>query len=130
MAADLRSADARDRPSRTDSLTAQASTVIGGPVGDHALIGRVRFWTPLRVLFAFTVIFLALGWATKAGCIQQTEAADGSLTLDWHDGRQYVAMCYSDTVPLYGAERLDEGAFPYKKSWVEQTPDGGTEVRY
>ncbi len=130
VAADLRSADARDRPSRTDSLTAQASTVIGGPVGDHALIGRVRFWTPLRVLFAFTVIFLALGWATKAGCIQQTEAADGSLTLDWHDGRQYVAMCYSDTVPLYGAERLDEGAFPYKKSWVEQTPDGGTEVRY
>ncbi|MFC4373983.1 glycosyltransferase family 87 protein [Nocardia halotolerans] len=130
LAPDLCSIDARDLPSRNDSLTAQASTVIGGPVGEHALIGRVRFWTPLRVLFAFTVFFLALGWATKAPCIQQTGDGAGGLTLDWHNGRQYVAMCYSDTVPLYGAERLNEGAFPYKKHWVESTPDGGTETRY
>ncbi|WP_063893788.1 glycosyltransferase family 87 protein [Nocardia salmonicida] len=130
LAPDLRSIDARDRPSRNDSLTAQLSTVIGGPVGDHALIGRVRFWTPLRVMFAFTVIFLALGWTAKAGCIQQTSDGDGGLMLDWNNGRQYVAMCYSDTVPLYGAERLNEGAFPYKKSWTESTPDGGTETRY
>ncbi|MFI1238808.1 glycosyltransferase family 87 protein [Nocardia salmonicida] len=130
LAPDLRSIDARDRPSRNDSLTAQLSTVIGGPVGDHALIGRVRFWTPLRVMFAFTVIFLALGWTAKAGCIQQTGDGDGGLMLDWNNGRQYVAMCYSDTVPLYGAERLNEGAFPYKKSWTESTPDGGTETRY
>ncbi|WP_446223604.1 glycosyltransferase family 87 protein [Nocardia sp. IBHARD005] len=130
LAPDLRSIDARDRPSRNDSLTAQLSTVIGGPVGDHALIGRVRFWTPLRVMFAFTVIFLALGWTAKAGCIQQTSDGEGGLMLDWNNGRQYVAMCYSDTVPLYGAERLNEGAFPYKKSWTESTPDGGTETRY
>ncbi|WP_067643837.1 glycosyltransferase family 87 protein [Nocardia coubleae] len=130
LAPDLRSIDARDRPSRNDSLTSQLSTVIGGPVGAHALIGRVRFWTPLRVLFAFTVVFLALGWATKAGCIQQTDDGAGGLMLDWNNGRQYVAMCYSDTVPLYGAERLNEGAFPYKKYWLESTPDGGTEVRY
>ncbi|MFC9662801.1 glycosyltransferase family 87 protein [Nocardia sp. NPDC127606] len=130
LAPDLRSIDARDRPSRNDSLTAQLSTVVGGPVGDHALIGRVRFWTPLRVMFAFTVIFLALGWSAKAGCIQQTGDGDGGLMLDWNNGRQYVAMCYSDTVPLYGAERLNEGAFPYKKSWTESTPDGGTETRY
>lgn len=130
LAADLRSADDRDKPSRTDSMTAQLSTAVGGPVGDHALIGRARYWTPLRVLLAFAVIFLALGWATKAGCIQQTSDGAGGLTLDWSDGRQYVAMCYSDTVPLYGAERLNEGAFPYKKYWIEQTPDGGTEVRY
>ncbi|MBC7301665.1 MAG: DUF2029 domain-containing protein [Nocardia sp.] len=129
-APDLRSIDARDRPSRNDVLTAELSTVIGGPVGDHALIGRVRFWTPLRVLFAFTVIFLALGWTAKAGCIQQTDDGAGGLMLDWNNGRQYVAMCYSDTVPLYGAERLNEGAFPYKKSWTESTPDGGTETRY
>ncbi|WP_236573225.1 glycosyltransferase family 87 protein [Nocardia caishijiensis] len=130
LAPDLRSIDARDRPSRNDSLTSQLSTVIGGPVGAHALIGQVRFWTPLRVLFAFTVVFLALGWATKASCIQQTDDGAGGLTLDWNNGRQYVAMCYSDTVPLYGAERLNEGAFPYKKYWIESTPEGGTEVRY
>ncbi|MEV5836702.1 glycosyltransferase 87 family protein [Nocardia sp. NPDC052112] len=130
LAPDLRSADGRDRPSRNDSLTAQLSTVIGGPVGDHALIGRVRFWTPMRVLLAFALVFLAFGWASKAPCIQQTTASDGSLTLDWNNGRQYIAMCYSDTVPLYGAERLNEGAFPYKKEWTEQTPDGGRETRY
>lgn len=130
LAPDLRSIDARDKPSRNDSLTAQLSTVVGGPVGEHALIGRVRFWTPLRVMFAFTVVFLALGWFAKAGCIQQTGDGAGGLMLDWNNGRQYVAMCYSDTVPLYGAERLNEGAFPYKKSWTESTPDGGTETRY
>ncbi|MBH0778613.1 DUF2029 domain-containing protein [Nocardia sp. NEAU-351] len=130
LAPDSRSADDRDKPSRNDSLTSQLCTVVGGPVGDHALIGRVRFWTPLRVLFMFALIFLALGWAGKAGCIQQTAGADGRPTLDWHNGRQYIAMCYSDTVPLYGAERLDEGAFPYKKSWVEKAPGGGVETRY
>src|SRR5262245_8565885 len=88
LAPDLRSADGRDRPSRNDSLTAQLSTVVGGPVGDHALIGRVRFWTPMRVLLAFALVFLALGWASKAGCIQQTTTSDGSLTLDWNNGRQ------------------------------------------
>lgn len=130
LARDLRSADARDKPSRNDSMTAQLCTVVGGPVGDHALIGRSRYWTPMRVLLAFTVIFLAFGWFAKAGCIQQTTTSGGLLTLDWNNGRQYTAMCYSDTVPLYGAERLNEGAFPYKKSWVEETPGGDTEVRH
>jgi len=130
LATDLRSADDRDRPSRNDSLTAQMCTVTGGPVGDHALIGRARFWTPVRVLLAFTVVFLAFGWAVKAPCIQQTTTENGALTLDWSDGRQYTAMCYSDTVPLYGAERLNEGAFPYKKSWTEQAPGGGGETRH
>ncbi|WP_425303507.1 glycosyltransferase family 87 protein [Nocardia wallacei] len=130
VAPDSRSADRRDKPSRTDSLTSQLSTVIGGPVGHHALIGRTRFWTPLRVLLAIAVVFLALGWAGKAGCIQQTSDGEGGLTLDWNNGRQYVAMCYSDTVPLYGAEHLDEGAFPYKKQWTEFGSDGKPQARY
>ncbi|MBF6328914.1 DUF2029 domain-containing protein [Nocardia transvalensis] len=130
LAPDLRSADWRDKPSRTDSLTSQAATIVGGPVGDHALIGRSRFWTPLRVMLAFAVVFLALGWAGKAGCIQQTTDGQGRLTLDWNNGRQYVAMCYSDTVPLYGAEHLDEGAFPYKKQWTDFGSDGRPQTRY
>ncbi|MFF3568477.1 glycosyltransferase family 87 protein [Nocardia jiangxiensis] len=128
--AEPRSATWRDRPSRTDPLTSQLSTAIGGPVGDHALIGRSRFWTPVRVMLAFAVVMLALSWGGKAACIQQTTTADGRSTLDWNNGRQYVAMCYSDTVPLYGAERLDEGAFPYKKSWTEFGSDGKPHTRY
>ncbi len=128
LAADLRSADDRDKPSRTDALTAQLADLIGGPVGDHAVIGRARFWTPMRVMMAFAVLFLALSWFGKAGCIQQ-RPIDGVMGLDWNNGRQYTAMCYSDTVPLYGAEHLNEGAFPYKKRWVEYS-DGQPQVRY
>ncbi|BEK92006.1 glycosyltransferase family 87 protein [Nocardia seriolae] len=129
LAADLRSVDDRDKPSRTDTLTAQLCDLIGGPVGDHAVIGRVRFWTPMRVMMAFAVLILAFSWFGKAGCIQQRPDADGVMGLDWNHGRQYIAMCYSDTVPLYGAEHLNEGAFPYKKQWVEFN-DGRPQARY
>lgn len=121
----------RDLPSHTDPMVAEMSTVIGGPVGAHAQIGRQRFWTPMRVLLLLGVIFLALGWFTKAACIQQTRDGNDNLGLDWSNGsRQYVAMCYTDIVPLYSAERLDQGLFPYKTSWVEDGPDGEPQVRY
>ncbi|MBM4496362.1 hypothetical protein GS426_12595 [Rhodococcus hoagii] len=131
LAADRRSADWRDVPGHTDPLTSKLASTIGGPVGRHALIGRTRFFTPMRVILLLAVVFLALGWFTKAGCIQQAPVgADGALGLDWSGNRQYVAMCYSDTVPLYGAEHLDEGAFPYKKWWEEPRSDGSIQQRY
>lgn len=118
-------------PSWTDPLAVAASRIVGGPLGRHALVGRAPFWTPLRVVLLMAVVVLAVGWLGKAACLQQFRPdPDAELALDWRDDRQYVAMCYSDTVPLYGAERLNEGAFPYKKSWTESTPDGGTETRY
>ena len=67
-----RSADDRDLPSRTDVLGAALSQTIGGPVGRHALIGRQRFLTPLRVMFLIALVFLALGYSTKAACLQST----------------------------------------------------------
>ena len=70
LAADLRSADDRDLPSRTDAIGAALSQVIGGPVGRHALIGRARFLTPLRVMLIIALVFLALGYSTKAACLQ------------------------------------------------------------
>ncbi|MFE3290247.1 glycosyltransferase family 87 protein [Rhodococcus sp. NPDC059234] len=131
LAADRRSDTERDLPGRTDPLTAQLSEVVGGPVARHALVGRTRFLTPLRVVLLLAVVFLGLGWSTKAACIQQApNGPGGALGLDWSGSRQYTALCYSDTVPLYGAERLDEGAFPYKKSWEETAPDGTVQQRY
>ena len=131
LAKDRRSARWRDLPSRTDPMVAELSSVVGGPVGRHAMVGRQRRITPLRVIFAFTVVFLALGWFGKAACIQQAPGGpDGQLGLDWSGSRQYTAMCYSDIVPLYGAERLNEGALPYKKSWEETGPYGTTITRY
>ncbi|MGV9798368.1 hypothetical protein ACWDTP_09945, partial [Mycobacterium sp. NPDC003449] len=63
---DRRSDDDRDLPSRNDVLGSALSGMVGGPVGRHALIGRARFMTPLRVMFVIAVVFLALGHTTKA----------------------------------------------------------------
>ncbi|GFM21508.1 integral membrane protein, partial [Mycobacterium sp. PO1] len=72
LAGDLRSLDDRDLPSRTDTIGAALAGTIGGPVGRHALIGRTRFLTPLRVMMLIALVFLALGYSTKAACLQTT----------------------------------------------------------
>ncbi len=117
-------------PSWTEPLAAAASQVVGGPLGRHALVGRSRFWTPLRVVLLFTVVVLALSWLGKAPCLQQYRSGDGSFALDWRNDRQYFTMCYSDAVPLYGVERLDAGALPYRDPWVEGAGTPTEKVRY
>ncbi|MGH3623760.1 MAG: glycosyltransferase family 87 protein, partial [Sciscionella sp.] len=111
---------ARVIPTWTDSLARQASRPLGGPLGRHAAVGRQWFLTPLRVTLLFAVIVLSIGWLFKAPCIQQYPT-DGALHLDWRASRQYVAMCYSDVVPLYSAERLSSGGFPYRDSWLQRS---------
>ncbi len=118
-------------PSWADPFAAAASRLIGGPLGRHALVGRARFWTPLRVVLLIAVAVLALGWLGKAGCLQQYTTDDGALALDWRDDRQYVAMCYSDTVPLYGIQNLDDpAALPYRDPWIENAGGPDERVRY
>nr|WP_221195037.1 glycosyltransferase family 87 protein [Hoyosella altamirensis] len=118
-------------PSLTDPTVRRLSTAIGGPVGKHALIGRARFLTPLRVVLLIAVAVMALGWLGKAACIQQYPGGpDGAQTIDWRDGRQYVAMCYSDTVPLYGVHQLNQLAFPYKTALEQEAADGSITTRY
>jgi uncharacterized membrane protein len=131
LAEDLRSADDRDLPSRTDVLGAAMSGVVGGPVGRHALIGRARFLTPLRVMLLITVVFLGLGYTTKAACLQSTDSgtADQRVAV-WENQRAYYELCYSDTVPLYTAELLSQGKFPYKSSWVETDSNGLPRTQY
>jgi uncharacterized membrane protein len=130
-ALDRRSLDDRDLPSRTDAIGASLSEVIGGPVGRHALIGRQRFLTPLRAMLLIALVFLAIGYSTKAACLQTT----GSGTADqrvgnWENQRAYYELCYSDTVPLYTAELLNLGKFPYKSSWIEKDATGQPHVQY
>ncbi|MBS4728148.1 DUF2029 domain-containing protein [Mycobacterium sp. SM1] len=131
LAADLRTAGDRDCPSRTDALGSALSAMIGGPVGRHAVIGRARFLTPLRAMFLVGLVFLALGWSTKAPCLQSTGTGTGDQRVaNWDHQRAYYQLCYSDTVPLYGAELLSQGKFPYKSSWVETDPSGKPQIRY
>ena len=131
LAADLRSADDRDFPSRTDTLGAALSDVVGGPVGRHALIGRTRVFTPLRVMFMMALVVLALGWSTKAPCLQTVGTGPPDKRVaNWQNQRAYYELCYSDTVPLYGAELLSQGRFPYKSSWIETDSSGRPQTRY
>jgi uncharacterized membrane protein len=96
-------------PSRDDPVVRVASGAIGGPWGRHGALGLHRFWTPLRVLLALTLVTLAFGWLQKSPC------QDGA----WTEGRQYTHFCYSDVIPLYFTERLNEGAVPYVDHAVE-----------
>lgn len=131
LADDLRSDDVRDFPSRTDTIGAALAGAIGGPVGKHALIGRARFMTPLRVMLIIALLFLALGYSTKAACLQSTGTgtADQRVAI-WENQRAYYELCYSDTVPLYTAELLSQGKFPYKSSWTEKDSTGAQQIQY
>ncbi|MGH3722289.1 MAG: glycosyltransferase family 87 protein [Pseudonocardiaceae bacterium] len=120
-------------PSWSDPVPALASRIVGGPLGRHTVLGRHWFWTPLRVVLLFATITLALGWLVKAPCLQTYRDSAGALQVDWRNGHQYKAMCYSDTVPLYTAERLDRpgpAGLPYAASWVEHRGEPGAQVRY
>jgi len=131
LAEDLRSADDRDLPSRSDPLGAAIAGTLGGPVGRHALIGRTRVLTPVRVMFIVALVFLALGWSTKAPCLQTIgSGAPDQRVANWNNERAYYELCYSDTVPLYGAELLSQGKFPYKSSWLERDSEGKPRQQY
>jgi uncharacterized membrane protein len=123
--------DERVAPTWTESLVRQLSRPFGGPLGRHALVGRQWFWTSARVILLLAVVTLAVGWLQKSPCIQTMRDDKGVLQLDWSGNRQYVAMCYSDVVPLYTAERLDQPqTFPYKTSWIDNEGQPGEHIRY
>jgi uncharacterized membrane protein len=131
LARDRRSLDSRDKPSRTDVIGAALAGTIGGPVGKHALIGRQRFMTPLRVMLIIALVFLALGFSTKAACLQTTGTGHaGQRVANWENQRAYYELCYSDTVPLYTAELLNLGKFPYKSNWIESDATGKPKLQY
>jgi uncharacterized membrane protein len=118
-------------PSWNDPLAAAVTRPIGGPLGRHAVVGRHWFWSPVRVGLLLAVMALVASWFGKASCIQQYQDDQGVSQLDWRSGRPFVAMCYSDIVPLYSAERLsDPATFPYKTSWIDDAGTPDAHARY
>ncbi|MFM8597457.1 MAG: glycosyltransferase family 87 protein [Mycobacterium sp.] len=131
LAEDRRSVADRDLPSRNDVLAAALCGAAGGPVGRHALIGRTRVLTPVRVMFLVALVLLALGWSTKAPCLQTIgTGTPDQRVANWQNQRAYYELCYSDTVPLYGAELLSSGKFPYKSSWLERDSAGRPQTQF
>ena len=91
-----------------DPVVRGALRPLGGLPGRHAQ-PAVGWWTPLRVLFALTLLTMTLAWAQKAPC------RDGL----WAQDRQYRLLCYSDVIALYGSEGLVAGRTPYVDVPVE-----------
>lgn len=96
-------------PSADDPVVGGAVAAIGGPPGQHALLGERRFWTPLRWLVLLTLLTSLLGWWQKSPC----------RTEPWANEYQYTRGCYTDVFALYFAERLNEGKTPYADHPVE-----------
>lgn len=109
----------RVQPGHTEPLARGFIEFLGGPFGRFSAPGTSRVVTPLRVITAVALAFLALGWLAKANCIQGNIGDDGVANLDWSGSRQLISACYSDMVPLYGAEGLKDGHFPYAYSWTD-----------
>lgn len=109
----------RVQPGRTEPLAKGWVDYLGGPMGRYAQIGRARFWTPLRAIFALAYVFLTLGGLSKANCSLGKPDDDGVMQLNWDGNRQFTSFCYNDIVPLYGARGLDQPGFVYDYSWVE-----------
>jgi uncharacterized membrane protein len=97
-------------PTLTDRLARFASGFIGGPLGDHAVDPpRRRYWTPIRVILFTGLVAFAINWLQKYPC-----SAGG-----WVDWQQYTNACYTDIRALWGVEKLNEGAVPYRDHPVE-----------
>lgn len=98
-------------PTMQDRLARFASGLIGGPAGGHAVNPpRRRFWSPLRVILFFGLVFFAIHWLQKYPC---------ATPNSWVDWSQYTNACYTDIKALWWAERLNEGAVPYRDHEVE-----------
>ncbi len=104
----MRSPAAPATPGWQDPTVARASRVIGGPKGRYAATASL-YWTPIRVLLVICAGTLLLAYAQKSPC----------ANAQWANHRQYTQACYSDVIPLWGAERLDVGAVPYRDQAVE-----------
>lgn len=109
----------RVQPGRTEPLAQGWVEFLGGPMGRFAQIGRARFFTPLRAIFALAYLLLSFGALSKANCAMGKPDDNGVLQLNWGGSRQYTSFCYNDIVPLYGARGLNTPGFVYDYSWVE-----------
>ena len=96
-------------PSHDDPVVAGTATVVGGPPGRHSRLDRQGFWTPVRWIVLLTLVTSLFGWWQKSPC----------RVHPWVEDYQYTRGCYSDVFALYFAERLADGATPYRDHPVE-----------
>ncbi len=71
-----------------------------------------RLWAPVAVIMVLATGMLVGAWVQKSPCLHTTPS--------WAHGLPFRYACYSDVIPLYGAEGFEEEAFPYQHYWIEE----------
>jgi uncharacterized membrane protein len=78
---------------------------------------------PAASIMVAAATVLVLAWVQKSPCLHTSPG--------WSHGLQYRYACYSDVIPLYGAEGFEEaGTFPYVHSWIDGKGTLQQHVRY
>ena len=72
--------------------------------------GAAARWTLLSALVLVTIITCLVGYGQKLPCRD---------VGNWTHNYQYTRVCYSDILPLYSTEKLNEGKVPYVDQPVE-----------
>ena len=67
-------------------------------------------WTLLSALVLVTILTCLIGYGQKFPCRD---------VGNWTHNYQYTRVCYSDVLPLYSTEKLNEGKVPYIDHPVE-----------
>ncbi len=92
---------------------------------------RRWLWAPGTVITTVAVLALVGSFAAKSPCLHTDVSNTGSWQNPWPNYLMYRDACYSDVIPLYGAEQLNQpGAFPYQVSWIDGAGTPYPQKRY
>jgi uncharacterized membrane protein len=97
-------------PSHADSIAADASGSIGGPIGSFR--SKNNWWNPIRVLIALSASVYAIGYVLDLSC----------RNSGWVSPENYEHLCYSDIPPLFSLRGFADGLLPYLQTMPGQTP--------
>jgi uncharacterized membrane protein len=71
-----------------------------------------RRWAPATAILVLAAVVLVGAWVQKSPCLHTTPG--------WANGLPYKYACYSDVIPLYGAEGFEQSSFPYAHYWIDE----------
>lgn len=92
---------------------------------------RRWLWAPGTVITVVAVLALVGAFAAKSPCLHTNVDNTGAWQNPWPNYLMYRDACYTDVMPLYFAEQLNQpGAFPYEVHWIDGAGTPHPQTRY